>query len=227
MSVPIIIFHHAVFEIAGEMLPAALDICFDQMEALRSSGLLDAAAEMYCGVNGGQSSKMFADGLLPKKATIVYHGDACRNENRTILMMQDYAKSAKGEAYLFYQHQKGSTHATGSDYASFAGRWRQRMMHHCVTNWRTCVADLDAGFEVACCHWLTGQGWDRSQHFAAGTIYWTKASFLATVPSLLTRQRIKDSGIDSIESRFEAEVLIGNGPRLPRVKDYYSGELGT
>jgi hypothetical protein len=42
-----------------------------------------------------------------------------------------------------------------------------------------------------------------------------------------TRQRIKDSGIDSIDSRFEAEVILSIGPRLPKVKNYYAGGIGT
>ena len=101
------------------------------------------------------------------------------------------------------------------------------MMLHCVTEWRRCALDLHSGFDCCGAHWLSGQGWDKSQHYYAGTFWWCKASFFRTIPSVMTRQRIKDSGIDSIESRYEAEVVLGNGPRLPLVKNYYDGGIGT
>jgi hypothetical protein len=224
----IAIFHHSLFVLGDppEMLPAALEIVCDQMEALRSSGLLDAAEEMHCGVNGGQESEMFANGLLPKKAQITYHGLQSRNENSTLLMLEKWVPNHL-DWYVLYFHSKGASHATGSAYGSFANRWRLRMEQHCLHGWRQCVEDLDAGYEACGCHWLTGQGWDRSQHFFAGTFFFVKASFWATIPSLLTRQRIKDSGITALESRYESEVIMGNGPRLPRVKNYYDGEIGT
>jgi hypothetical protein len=224
----IAIFYHCLFVLGDppEMLPAALEIVCDQMEALRSSGLLDAAEEMHVGVNGGKESEMFANGLLPKKAQITYHGLQSRSENLTVVMLENWVKDHP-DWYVFSFHSKGATHAMGSDYGSFAHRWRQRMEHHCIHGWRQCVADLDAGYEACGAHWLTAQGWDRSQHYFAGTMWWCKSSFFATIPSIYTRQRIKDSGIGALESRYEAEVKIGNGPRLPRVKNYYDGPMGT
>lgn len=92
------------------------------------------------------------------------------------------------------------------------------MMRRCVTEWRQVVAELDAGFEAVGCHWLTGMGHDKSQHYFAGTFWWATSNFLATVPSMYLRDRIKESGIASLESRYEAEVWIGNG-RMPKIKD--------
>jgi hypothetical protein len=228
MSVPIILFYHCVFSIDGKHLPSSRPIVHEQMQALKSSGLEDAASEIYVGINGDESSKPHAAGLLPEKAKVRYHGTQCRNELRTLLMVEDWCRTHEGEAYMLLLHSKGASHPPGSDYAkNMSTPWRQRMLRHCVYDWRTCVKDLRKGADAVGAHWITGQGWDKSQHYFAGTCYWVKASFFRTIPSVTTRQRIKDSGIDALESRFEAEVHLGNGPRLPKVKSYYDGNIGT
>jgi len=225
MSVPIIVVYHCVFQIGDRVLDAAEPIIREQMLQLKVSGLEDAASEIYIGVNGGKESERFSS-MFPKKSQITYHGLKCRTENRTLLMMEALCRSRK-EAYVLYFHSKGISHKLDSPYAiNMSTPWRSRMMKTCVNQWRMCVKHLET-YDACGSHWLTGQGWDRSQHFFAGTFYWTRASFFRTIPSLMTRQRIKDSGLDSPESRFEAEIVIGNGPRLPKVKNYYSGSIGT
>jgi len=197
------------------------------MRALMISGLEDAASEIHIGVNGDESSEVHAAGLLPIKSKVVYHGAQCRNELRTLLMVEDWCKKNPGEANILYFHSKGCTHAPDSDYGkNMSTPWRRRMMRHCVEDWRRCVMDLRV-FDTVGCHWLSGQGWDKSQHYYAGTFWWCRASFFRTIPSVMTRQRIKDSGIDALESRYEVEVHLGNGPRLPLVKNYYDGPIST
>lgn len=194
------------------------------MQQLKSSGLEDAAEEIHCGINGGEESEFFRE-MLPSKAQVTYHGLQSKSENLTCVMMENWVKTHPGWAVLYF-HAKSSTHALGSTYGNFADNWRRRMMFHCVTNWRQCVADLES-VEACGCHWLTGQGHDRSQHYFAGTFFWVRSDFWAAIPSIFTRQRIKDSGIGSLESRYEAEVIIGNGPRLPRIVNYYAGPIGS
>lgn len=224
---PIIVFYHCCFRIGDKLLPASRPIVYEQMQALKHSGLEDAASEIYIGINGCDSSKAHAVGLLPEKAKVVYHGPLCRNELRTLLLMQEWCQTHEGEAYLLYFHSKGCTHDSKSPYAvTMSTPWRKRMMLHCVDDWRRCVLDLRT-HEAVGAHWLTEQGSDKSQFYFAGTMYWVRASFLRTVPLVTTRQRIKDSGIDSIDSRFEAEVILSIGTKLPKVKNYYNGPIGT
>lgn len=225
MSLPICIFYHSLFQLGDEILPSALSVVQEQMTALKASNLDCAASEIHCGVNGGKESEVYAKALLPAKAQITYHGLESRSENLTLVMMENWVKTHPQWAVLYF-HAKGSTHALGSQYGTFAGNWRRRMMHYCVDNWRHCVKDLE-NYEAVGCHWLTGQGWDQSQHYFAGTMFWVRSEFWATIPSIFTRQRIKDSGIASLESRYEAEVIIGNGPRLPFFKSYYDGPIGS
>lgn len=227
MSVPIIIFHHACFLLGDPptLSDSALQIGIEQMGALKNSGLLEAASEFHVGLNGGTESEFLASAVFPEKAKVKYHGLDSRAENLTLVMIEDRMKSIEGEAYVLYEHQKGSSHAQGSDYGTFAGKWRQRMMYYLVENWRYCIRDLETHDAVGC-HWLTGQGWDHSQHYFAGNMWFARASFLKTLPSIYLRERIKTSGIASLESRYESEVWIGNG-KMPFIKNYYSGPIGT
>jgi hypothetical protein len=147
----------------------------------------------------------------------VTHGLQSRAENLTIIEVEKFVKTHPDWNVLYF-HCKGGSHESGTSYSDFSNRWRRCMMRRCVTEWRQAVAELDAGFEAVGCHWLTGMGHDKSQHYFAGTFWWATSNFLATVPSMYLRDRIKESGIASLESRYEAEVWIGNG-RMPKIKD--------
>lgn len=223
----IVVFYHCLFALGNEPLWSAVKVVHEQMKLLKESGLEEAATEIHIGVNGGKESEVYANNFLPKKAKVAYHGLQCRNENRTLLMMQEWCKSSKEEAACLYMHSKGATHAIDSPYEkTMSTPWRNRMMATCVENWRRCVLDLNI-YDAVGAHWLTGQGWDKSQFYFAGTIYWSRASFIRSLPLVTERQRIKDSGIDSPESRYEAEVVLSIGKHLPFVKNLYAGPIGT
>lgn len=223
----IAVFYHCLFSIAGNPLWSAVKVVHEQMKLLKSSGLEDAASEIYIGVNGGLESEIYAKQFLPKKADVTFHGLKCRNENRTVLMMQEWCKKQEEEVAVLYFHSKGCSHAIGSPYeVTMATPWRRRMMTNCVEDWRRCVLALNT-YDCVGCHWLAEQGSDKSQFFFAGTIYWSRASFIRTIPLITTRQRIKDSGIDALESRFEAEVILSIGKHLPFVKNLYAGPIGS
>jgi len=215
------IFYHCLLYGGNppDLLPNAYCVVNEQMQQLKDSGLLNASVIFVAGINGGNESSDMANMVLPAKAQRIMHGLQSRSENLTIALMHDWAQS-NPDWYVLYFHSKSAT-KTEPYYREHGNQWRRCMMRHCVTNWRQCVKDLDSGFESVGCHWLTNMGSDRSQNYWAGTIYWVKSDFLRTIPSIYTRQRIKMSGIDSLESRYEAEAFIGTGPRLPLVKDYH------
>lgn len=222
---PIAIFYHTLFfhgepSVFAESSPA---IVYEQMDALRSTGLLDAASEFIVGINGDQESVPFANLVIPAKATRVFHGLKSRSENLTLVKLEEWLKTHDGW-YVLYFHAKGVTHTSG-DYAERCVRWRRCMMNNLVINWKRCVADLSIGFESVGCHWMTGLC-DGTQNIWGGNFWWATSGFLRTLPSIFERDRIKQSGIESLESRYEAEVWIGNGPRLPRVRDYHPNGIG-
>jgi len=214
---PICVFFHCLFQIGDTLLPCAVEIVMEQMHALKASGLEDEALEIIVGINGGVEASAFSD-LFPAKATIVYHGLQCRNELRTILLMEQFAREHP-DWHVLYHHSKNATHAQAGDRGSLGTRWRRCMERACVWRWRECVELLAGGYDAVGVHWMTRRGSDRSQNYFAGTFFWVTSNFLNTLPSIMERARIRISGLDSIESRFEAEVKLCNGPRLPCVKD--------
>ncbi len=214
------IFYHALFYLGDppELRPMAVGIVMEQMEQLKQSGLLDACDEMIVGVNGGVESEVPALMTLPAKAKVVYHGLASRAENLTIVALHEWCKTHLGWAVLYF-HAKGCTHPADSDYGkNVSGPWRRAMMDDLVGGWRNCMADMEAGYDVACSHWLWGMA-DGTQHIPCGNFAWVRSSFAASLPDMHLRERIKQSGIGNVESRYEAEVFWGNG-RKPTVKQY-------
>lgn len=226
---PIAIFYHCCIELGDPptVREAAVNIIREQMSALKSSGLLDAASAFIVGINGGDTSRELASLLIPSKARIVMHGLQCKNECRTIRLMEEWLL-CHDDWYVLSFHTKGASHPIGDPMRT---AWRLCMQKTVVNNWRQCVADLDSGFEAVGSHWMTPPATPPGQFIFAGSFWWAKASFLQTLPSIMDRARIKESGLDSIESRYEAEVILGNGPRPPLVKDYHTNwnpsKIGT
>jgi hypothetical protein len=202
-----------------ELRPMALSIISEQMEQLRTSGLLDAADEMIVGVNGAEESVDVARVFIPAKARLVFHGLQCRNECRTIVELERWLPG-HDDWYVLYFHAKGCTHGEGP-VLDMRTLWRRCMDHNLVCEWRRCVAELEAGWESVGCHRMEPPATPPGQFIWAGNFWWAKASFLLTLPPLMERARIKQSGIDAAESRYEAEVWIGNGPRQPLYRDYH------
>lgn len=217
----IAIFYHCLFFLGKPpvLLPNAIPVVKSQKAMMEATGLLNATDYMLVGVNGGKESEGLARGAFPK-AQLVFHGLESRNENLTIVELEKWVPDHQ-DWYVLYLHSKGATHGPDSYRFKANEIWRKCMMRHCVQNWRQCVADLDAGYESVGAHWMTGEKTPPGHNIWAGTFFWAKASFLATLPSIYLRDRIKTSGIKALESRYEAEVWIGNGPNLPKIKDYH------
>lgn len=224
----IIVFYHMLLRMGDppKVLPQACAIVTEQFAQMKESGLLESASEVIVGLNDSEDGLPHAKIYIPAIAKIVLHGLDSHSECLTIVEIEKWLKNNPDPAYIFYAQSKGATHPADSDYGNrVSAPWRHAMMGHLVTNWRQCVSDLDGGFEAAGCNWLTGMGWDKSQNIFGGNFWWARSDFLRTLPSIYERQRIKDSGIAAAESRYEAEVWIGNGPRLPKVAVYHPGGM--
>lgn len=217
---PIAIFYHGLFFIGDppKHLPHAGCIVANQIVQMMNSGLWDAATEIHVGINGGKESEPVAKAIIPDKAKVVFHGLHSKAENLTVEMLKEWSTIHPGWKVL-YLHSKGASHDPSSIYGTrVSAPWREAMMNDLVLNWRQCVDDLKT-HDIACMVWLWEQGWDKSQHIPAGNFLWTTSDFVAKLPSIYLRERIKQDGIGAATSRFEAEVFWGNGP-TPTVKAY-------
>lgn len=213
------IFYHGLFVLGDptEFCETAIAIVFEHMQTIRDVGLLNAADHFCVGINGDRESLLIAHMTIPSKAEIILHGLQCHTENRTIRLIEEWLPSHE-DWYVLYFHAKGCTHPPGDPMRT---RWRRCMGNTVLLNWRRCVSDLDAGYEVVGVHYMQPPATPPGQYIMAGNFMWSKATYLLTLPSILKRDRIIKSGLDALESRFESEVWIGNGPRPPRVRDYH------
>lgn len=217
---PIAVFYHCLFFLdqPENLLPNALGIVAEQMNLMHESGLTQAASHILCGINGGEESRDAADLLLPSKATKVFHGLNSHAENLTIVEIEKWVPSHPGWNVLYF-HSKGATHPLDSSYGNnVSAPWRRTMNGMLVRQWKQCVLDLESGYESVGCHFMRHMA-DGTQNIWAGNFWWATSDFLSVVPSIFKRERIHTSGIADAQSRFEAEVWIGNG-RLPKVKEY-------
>ena len=214
---PIAVFYHCLFFLDDRLLPRALEIVERQMGLLKSSGLENAASFILCGINGGEESKPFSELLLPSKSKKVFHGLKSKAENLTIIELEKWLPDHPGWDVLYF-HSKGCTHEAGPR-ANLSHFWSECMMRNLVLQWSRCRLDLMKAESVGC-HWMTGLV-DGTQNIWAGNYWWARSDFLQTLPSMWKRDRITLSGIAAAESRYESEVWIGFGPRLPTVIDYH------
>lgn len=215
----IAIFYHCLF-FQGYPLKAtesSVQIIGEQMELIQRNGLAESAEHFCVGVNGGDESKVLASMLIPPKAQIVFHGLDSHNENSTLRSLEEWLPGHPGWAVLYF-HSKGATWPY-NDY--MRSRWRGCMMRNLVANWNHCIGDLRSGFDSVGCHWMVPPATPKGQHIWAGTFWWATSDYLLTLPSIMERDRIKVSGLKHADSRYESEVWIGNGPRLPRIRDYH------
>lgn len=216
MPVKIAIFYHCVFQIYQQRLPAAVGIFNSQMKALEDSGLLFETDNFFIGVNGDNVTLPVT---YPEKATVVHHGLKCRTELRTLRMLEKWLPGHEDWLVLWF-HAKGATKSIGFKHTD---KWRDCSMHHLVKNWVTCVRELKRGYDSVGVHFMTGDETPPGQSIWAGNMFWATGKFLLTLPLVMERDRIKESGLDSLDSRYESEVWIGNGPKLPRVYDFCPG----
>lgn len=215
---PIVIFYHCLFCIGDppEPSPHGIAIVADQMELLKKSGLLAAAKEFYVGINGSEESQVYADGIIPEKAVKFYHGTHCKNEIRTVMLMQQIVAGKEGWNVLYF-HPKGFSHPPTEE---MSHNWRNCMNHYLIGNWEICIESLKVA-DMAGCHWKKDQV-DGTQCLWAGNFYWSKSEFLNTLPRIEKNPRIPlMGGLDSHQSRYEAEIIPGTGPKRPKVIDYH------
>jgi len=167
---------------------------------------------------GSHHNRGISEAVLEQRAKRVLHGLESRAENLTIVELEKWAPSHPGWNVLYF-HARGATRDSGSDYDQFIDRWRECMMRHCISNWQNCVALLDSGYDAVGAHWMP------PHRIFGGNFWWATSDYLATVEHLSERDRVKVSGIAALASRYEAEVWIGHGKRIPKTQDLHKTQL--
>lgn len=210
---PIAIFYHC--RLSGGDPPINIDhaisIMSEQMLALKSSGLLDAAEEFYVGVNGGASDAMCAKMIAPEKAVVMEYPAHSKGEQPTLHFMRKWAMNHP-DWYVLYQHIKGALHPGNITWQA----WRRCMQNVVVNHWQTCVGDLDSGCDTVGAHYMTPEKYGQhlvSVPYWGGNFWWAKSNFIQTLPP------IADTAKERLNF-YDAEAWIGRGTRRAVAKDY-------
>ena len=207
---PLAIFFHTIF--TGGSTPIdtehACRITAELMNAMRRSGLAEVVESFMVGINGPSEDVDLAR-MFCGEARYFPHGAGSTTEIPTLRLVRDWA-IAHPDWHTLYFHVKGASRAAMPLWTN----WRRCMALSCLWNWRRCVQDLDGGADAVGCHWLTPErhGDMVKAPYFAGTFWWAKSEFLATLPALPAPEW---------KNRYAAESWIGLGPRLPRVIDYH------
>jgi hypothetical protein len=188
----------------------------DQIKTVVDSGLYSASNEFVIGVNGNADCWTSINATVPSSdgQLVLYHGEKSQSLLPTMRFLQEWLPGHEDWAVCFF-HSKGATHPNDP----FNTAWRNCMMKHVITNWRACVADLEAGCDAAGCHWLHNSPNDPNadrwggNSFFGGVFWWATARYLLTLPPL--PEKITDR-----HSWFLPELWLGNG--RPRIKDYHA-----
>ena len=210
------IWYHVI--LSGGSVPIdtefACRILASQMRVLKDSGLLAEADEFHVGVNGGHEDAEIVRLLSPcSKVDIREHGAKATTEVPTLKWLQDWLPGHQGW-HVLYHHSKGVT----KPHDEFTQHHRHVMEKAVITNWRTCVADLERGYDAVGVNLvhpikrpvLPGR-------FFAGNFWWSRADYLLKLPKL--------PATCSWANRCMAEGWVGSGAGQPRFMDYERPEL--
>jgi len=207
---PIAIFYHCLLQSKERPIDVdyALNLITVQMDALKRSGLMDAASSFIVGVNGTEADALAVACLCDNKAVVIHHGENATTEIPTLNVLRGWLPDHQGWNVL-YHHTKGVSTPDQAD------GWRRRMEQYCVWGWTECVAQLESGAEACGIHWLVPEKHPGvSSPFFGGTFFWSRSEYLITLPPLPEAKW---------ENRYEAETWIGRGSRRPRVVDFMPG----
>lgn len=201
---PILIFYHCALNYPDRVW--AMTLIREQMEHLKSVGLTDSAKEIVIGMNGDDNDMFKLREVVGEKPIILPMPKDLWPSGE-VGTMRAMAEIIQGHApsHVLYFHTKGLSFPPGHGLHEHRRDWRKSMSAVVIDRWRECVALLEQGHESVGNWWniaFNGQYW-------AGNFFWVTSEFLLTLPYL----DIKDQNEGG---RYEAEVWIGRGPRLPR-----------
>lgn len=201
----IAIFYHTCINI-GEK-GHALSIIQEQVGLMQTSGLLDHADFFFVGINGEEEDANLIMQMMPAGAVPMLNPIETwkSGEVETLRALRDFAMGSPG-VNILYLHMKGLTHVPGSPGHDFNRDWRRGMQNIVVKEWRHCQNLITLGHESV------GNWWNVAPNgsYWAGNFWWATSDFIATLPPIVTEGH--HSG-----GRYEAEVWIGRGPRLPQI----------
>ena len=183
-NVPIYVFYH--------ICSKNMDIVYEQVGQIVSSGLYAKATKLYYGCNCSGCDTILSnymksyskfqpmnDAILPDKKSY---------ENETINSMIRIAKESHQKFHALYIHTKGTSN-TGYNQQN----WRRDMMHWLVNKHEICTDILNRDFNTVGIFYV----YHHYKRHYAGNFFWVDSDYLA-----------KLSPITEVENRYNAEFVL-------------------
>lgn len=213
---PIAIWYHC--KLSGIGIPdsnLAWAIFVGQMMLLKECGLLEAAQEFHIRINGVLTEAQRISRVVPT-ADVLPNRYGQRSELPTFAHLRAWLKTHP-DWYVLYHHSKGVTKPT----CPVRRNQRNRMEEHVIKNWKTCVADLDKGYEAVGINMVHPKKRPAQPgRYFAGNFWWANSNYLRTLPT------IPDSVKQYCDpERCVAEGWVGSGKGEPKFMDYERPEL--
>lgn len=144
------------------------------MDALKRSGLYNAAKEIRCGVLGTQCTSS------DPKMRVVYIGNPEEYERPTLLHMRNAASEDPLDTKYFYLHTKG-IRWFGTPTESFVVDWIKLLLYWNVEKWVNAADSLNK-YDTYGCNYESGKKYHP--HYS-GNFFWTTGHHLKTLPSTI------------------------------------------
>lgn len=209
----IAVFYHACLHLHREY---ALNLALEQAKTVKDCGLYQAADQFIVGLNGDEADADVIQYLFPK-ASIVRHAqtDWIAGEVPTLNYLHDWLYGFPNH-FVCYFHMKGLSSPPTDPRHHHWKTWRRTMEYAVLWKWTECVKLLRNGYDSVGTMWYkapNGSYW-------AGNFWWATAQFLKTLPEIKPRGHLGGG-------RYEAEIWIGKGPKLPRKFSFPSKVLAN
>lgn len=199
-----------------------IDITLEQIELLKTSGLLDSSEVILCSHYNKDNYKDLIQQLSCYSNNNKFkHFDISYKEwyeYTTCLELQKDCNESREEFYALYIHNKGAFTRTVGNY-----NWRKYMEYFCIEKWKECIEKLDEGYDTCGAAFLT----DEPIHpYYAGNFFWAKSSYINRCKRLLPppENDFKDQFGHGYSLRFDLEIWHGSGN--PKWYDMNPGERG-
>lgn len=170
-----------------------LTIVKEQLELLKTSGLYEAAHQVYycCFAEDPFDFCKFYNLVrsLDQKQKIIIINHAINDcERQTLLFMQRVVKNYT-DAYLLYYHTKGVSTKFRNDLVSEKNvtSWRKMMEYFNIENWKISIQKLEEGSDICGALYGFWMSQHHQGHYFGGNFWWTHSEYFNKLPSMEER----------------------------------------
>ena len=177
----------------------------EQVESLKSSGLLEITENVYIGVSGS----MPKIDLFSKAKIVVHEENLNKGENQTLKKMHEMCQTIE-PCKIWYIHTKGSARSPTGNTES----WRKYLEHFVITKHKNCIEALD---EYDAC----GAEWIKHSDISlfAGNFWWANSNYIKSLENILVGHLPKEC-----KERHHAELNFIS-KNNPKVKSFFNSKM--